>query len=108
MRFRVVMTARAQDDLERLFDFIVERELARETGDVTVAIRAVEAIRVAVDSLSRTPLIHRKVAGMATVRELVIRFGGAGHVALFEVLGPEQVVVVAVRHQLELGYAPKA
>jgi plasmid stabilization system protein ParE len=107
MRFRVVTTARAQDDLERLFDFIVERELAREAGDVMVAVRAVEAIRRAVDTLSRTPLVHRKAAGTPTGRELVIRFAGAGYVALFEVLEEERIVVVAVRHQLEEGYAPQ-
>jgi plasmid stabilization system protein ParE len=37
-------------------------------------------------------------------RELVIPFGHAGYVALFEVVDPTLVVVAAVRHQREDDY----
>jgi hypothetical protein len=38
------------------------------------------------------------------LRELIIRFGGSGYVALFEVVKGVEVVVCAVRHQLEEDY----
>jgi len=38
------------------------------------------------------------------LRELIIPFGRAGYVALFEIVDPTEVVVSAVRHQLEDDY----
>jgi plasmid stabilization system protein ParE len=38
------------------------------------------------------------------LRELVISFGGAGYVALFEIEDNETVTVLAVRHQREDDY----
>jgi hypothetical protein len=35
---------------------------------------------------------------------LIIPFGRSGYVALFEIEGPSDVVVAAVRHQLEEDY----
>jgi plasmid stabilization system protein ParE len=37
MTFQVQFTRSAQEDLERLFDFIIERELASATGDLDIA-----------------------------------------------------------------------
>ena len=38
------------------------------------------------------------------LRELVIPFGAAGYVALFEIENPSTVTFVAVRHQREEDY----
>ena len=38
--FKVIFSAEAAEDLERLFDFLVERELGSETGDLDVPARA--------------------------------------------------------------------
>ena len=40
----------------------------------------------------------------ASLRELVIPFGSAGYVALFEIEGPGHVTILAVRHQREEDY----
>ena len=40
----------------------------------------------------------------AFVRELIIPFGNAGYVALFEIEGATTVNILAVRHQLEDDY----
>jgi hypothetical protein len=38
------------------------------------------------------------------LRELIISFGRSGYVALFEIEGADEVVINAVRHQLEDDY----
>lgn len=42
--------------------------------------------------------------GVRPLRELIIPFGSAGYVALFEVDSDKTVSVLAVRHQLEEDY----
>jgi hypothetical protein len=37
-------------------------------------------------------------------RELIIPFGGAGYVALYEIVSESKVVLLAIRHQLEEDY----
>ena len=51
MSFRVRLTAEAEGDLDRLFDFIIERELARDGGDLDLAAQALAAIRSGIDTL---------------------------------------------------------
>jgi plasmid stabilization system protein ParE len=99
-----MLTAEAQRDLERLFDFVLERELSRSAGDFELAQRAVDAVREGLRLLERFPFTCRKAGTSSLVRELVIPFGHAGYVALFEILDPSTVVVAAVRHQTEDDY----
>lgn len=40
----------------------------------------------------------------AALRELLIKLGHAGYLALFEILDEEVALVLAVRHQRENGY----
>lgn len=103
MTLRVQFTQEATEDLERLFDFIVERELARH-GDLDVAQEALDAIRRGIETLRWTPFTCRKVGANPFLRELVIPFGHAGYVALFEIVDDRTVVVAAVRHQREDDY----
>jgi plasmid stabilization system protein ParE len=98
--FRVQFTQEASDDLERLFDFILERELARD-GDLAVAQQALDAIRQSVETLRWNPFTCRKAGASPFLRELVIGFGHAGYVALFEIVDDHRVVIAAVRHQRE-------
>jgi hypothetical protein len=44
------------------------------------------------------------VGGNPLLRELVIPFGAAGCVSLFEIEGPSTVMVLAVRHQRKEDY----
>lgn len=102
MTFRVRFTREAEDDLVRLYEFILDRDAT----DCQAAERALEAIRHAISGLERSPFSYRKAAGGGSpfLRELVIPFGSSGYVALFEVEGSDVVTVLAVRHQREDDY----
>lgn len=104
MNFRVRLTREAAEDLEQLFDFVLERELQRNDGDLELAKRALQAIKDGVATLRTTPFSCRKASQSPFVRELMIPFGRSGYVALFEIVDRENVVVTAVRHQLEDDY----
>lgn len=105
MSFRVRLTLDAEADIERLFDFVLERELARESGgDLEVAQDALAAIRAGIATLRASPFTCRKAGRSPFLRELVIPFGRSGYVALFDIEDGSTVVVVAVRHQLEDDY----
>ena len=104
MSFRVRFTRAAQADLDRLFDFVLERELASETGDLALPELALAAVQAGTATLRSSPFTCRKASDSAFLRELVIPFGRSGYVALFEIVGADEVVVLAVRHQLEDDY----
>ena len=104
MNFRVRLTRDAEADLERLFDFVLERELGRVGGDLELAEQALVAIRAGVATLKTSPFTCRKAGQSPFLRELIIPFGRSGYVALFEIVGTTEVVVSAVRHQLEDDY----
>jgi plasmid stabilization system protein ParE len=101
LSYRVRFTEDAEADLVRLYEFI----LARDETDWAVADRALDAIRNAIRSLELSPFSYRKATpGNPFLRELVIPFGAAGYVALFEIDDKETVTVLAVRHQREDDY----
>ena len=102
--YQVVFSPEAAEDLERLFDHILERELASATGDLSIATRALESIQHACSFLQHSPFSCRKAASSPFLRELIISFGGSGYVALFEIDNAAWVTVLAVRHQLEEDY----
>jgi len=104
LSFRVRLTRESQGDLERLFEFILERELQRPGGDLELAEQAVLAIRAGVATLKTSPFTCRKAGKSPFLRELIIPFGRTGYVALFEIVDPTEVVVAAVRPQLEEDY----
>jgi plasmid stabilization system protein ParE len=103
--YKVRLTRQAQDDLERLFDFILEREINRPGGgDLALADEALEAIHAGIQTLTSSPFTCRKAGSSPFLRELIISFGRSGYVALFEVDNATTVTVLAVRHQLEDDY----
>jgi plasmid stabilization system protein ParE len=66
---------------------------------------AVSAIQSAVDNLAAHPLIGHRIEG--ELRELVISYGQTGYVALCRfVVSQDEVRVLAIRHQRELGFQP--
>ena len=101
--FEVLYSDSAREDLIRLFDFLLDR--AKTADDFDSAQVAIDVIRDAVErSLSRAPFVYRKAGDSPFLRELVITFGSAGYVALYEIKDATQVVVLALRHQLEDDY----
>lgn len=100
--YRVVLTEEAVDDLLRIEDLIIDRELASATPDLDVVRRLRDAVDRALRLLEFSPYSCRKAARALNdrQRELIIPFGKTGLVAAFEVLA-EVVRIGAVRHQLE-------
>jgi len=101
--YRIRFTAGALEDLERLYDFVLEREL-NNAGDLAIAERALTAIKNGIATLGFSPFTCRKAADDPFIRELVIPFGGSGYVALFEIQGSDSIRIAAVRHQREDDY----
>ena len=104
MKYQVVFSPEAQDDLERLFDHVLERELNRATGDLEIPARAIESIQQACQLLEHSPFSCRKAGQSPFLRELIISFGNSGYVAMFEIRDSNQVIIGAVRHQHESDY----
>ena len=100
MTYEVRFTKEAEDDLLRLIDFLVVQDLA-------AARKAQAAITKAVMFLTIFPFSCRKAEGYVGnpfVRELLVPFGNAGYVALFEIEDAKTVTIIAVRHQREDDY----
>jgi len=98
VNYRVRYTLEAKEDLKRLFAFLAEQ-------DPQAAEHARKTIAASVQLLQQFPFTCRKaVAENAFLRELVISFGSAGYVALFEIEDKETVTIIAVRHQREDDY----
>jgi plasmid stabilization system protein ParE len=85
---QVVYAAPALDDVVR----------AHEAGNAA-------GIQSAVDNLAAHPLVGRRLEG--DLRELVISLGANGYIALYRFMPRlDQVRVLALRHQREIGYLP--
>jgi plasmid stabilization system protein ParE len=94
---RVVYSAAALDDLERIVDF-VSRSASRRSAAAALA-----QISRAVEVLASHPRIGRRVR--AQLRELVISHGATGYLALYRFDASRNVVAIArLRHQREAGY----
>jgi len=101
MTFRIRFTEEAKADLDRLYDFLLERD----PPDFVAAERALAAIVQAVVLLEHSPWSCRKAhASEPLLRELLIGFGSSGYVALFEIEDEHTVTILAVRHQREDDY----
>lgn len=104
MSFKVRLTREAEADLVRLFEFVIEREVQREGGDLKFIERALTAIQAGFATLKSSPFTCRKAGKSPFLRGLLIPFGNSGYVALFDVEDAAVVTVLAVRHQLENDY----
>jgi plasmid stabilization system protein ParE len=98
MAYAVRYTRGAREDLRRLYGFLLKK-------DVDAARRALDAIVKAVDFLRDFPFSFRKVdVDDPFLRELVISFGSAGYVALYQIEDDATVTILAIRHQWESDY----
>lgn len=98
--YQVRFTEDAEDDLLRLYNFLLEL-------DLDLADRALTVIKDALRLLEQFPFSCRKAANGLhgpRIRELVISFGASGYVALFEIDDSNTVTILAVRHQREEDY----
>jgi len=98
VRCKVRYTRAAREDLKRLFGFLAER-------DPQSALKARGAIAASISLLQQFPYTCRKaMPENPFLRELVISFGAAGYVALFEIENDETISILAIRHQREDDY----
>lgn len=94
---RLIWSPPALLDVQRLYRF-----LALKNPDA--ARRAVKAIRQSVRALELQPGVGRPIEDMPEeFREWIIDFGDSGYLARYR-LAPDAVVILAVRHQKEVGY----
>jgi plasmid stabilization system protein ParE len=94
----VVYSARALDHIERGFQFLRDK-------NPDAAQSAVTAIQSAVDNLAEHPLVGRRIEG--ELRELIISYGHSGYVAFYRfVISSDEVRILAIRHQREVGFIP--
>jgi plasmid stabilization system protein ParE len=95
---QVVYSAYAVEHIERAMQFLRDK-------NPELAVASAAAIRSAVENLATHPLIGRRVEG--DLRELVISYGATGYIALYRFdIQHDQVRVLALRHQREIGYLP--
>lgn len=95
---RVVYSARSLAHIEQAFRFLRDE-------NPQAALDAMIAIQTAVDHLAAHPLLGRRVEG--EVRELIISYGKTGYIALYRfVIRLNEVRILALRHQRELGFVP--
>ncbi|HEX5372496.1 MAG TPA: type II toxin-antitoxin system RelE/ParE family toxin [Aquabacterium sp.] len=94
---RLIWSPQALRDVQRLYRFLAVHNL-------DAAKRAIKAIRQELKVLGHQPAIGRPMQDMEPeYREWLIDFGDGGYVALYRLAGDE-VVILAVRHQREVGY----
>jgi len=99
-QFRVVPTVAFQQDIERLEEHIVQRELASNTPDDKCLFRFRDAVERGMGILSFAPHTCRRSAADRSFRELIVPFGHGGCVVLFAIRNVD-VVLLAARDQHE-------
>ena len=94
---QVIVSTLAQRDLQRLQNFLKNKNrlAARKAGEVIV--RAIQQLKTQPEMGRPVPFLSLKY------QELVIGFGDSGYVSLYRFDG-ETAVVLAVRHQREDDY----
>lgn len=98
MSWRVRYTPAAREDLKRRYSVLLEHDLA-------AARRALTAIAKGVELLGDFPFTCRKVqADNPLLRELLVSFGNAGYVLLYEIEDEHTITVLAARHMREDDY----
>ena len=94
---RLIWSASALRDVQRFYRFLAEK-------NIDAAKRAVKTLRDGVKVIAHQPGIGRPADDMEPeYREWMIAFGDSGYVALYRYDG-QTAVIVAVRHQREVGY----
>jgi plasmid stabilization system protein ParE len=99
-RYRVEVSDAAQEDMERLHDFLSDI-------DMRLADKAIGEIVKGFDFLKTFPQSCRLASfdePGSVYRELIVNFGKSGYLVLFEINDDETLTIIAVRHQRESGY----
>ena len=94
---RLIWSPSALRDVQRLYRFLSEK-------NIDAAQRAVKTIRKSINIIAEQPEIGKPADNMEPeYKEWPIDFGDSGYIALYRYDG-KTAVIVAVRHQKEVGY----
>jgi plasmid stabilization system protein ParE len=94
---QLIWSPAALRDVDRLYRFLADK-------NAVAARQAVRTIREGMNVLQTQSAAGRPVQDMdPEFREWLITFGGSGYVALYRLDG-ERAIILAVRHQREVGY----
>ena len=102
-QYQVIPTVTFQEDIERLEEHIIQRELASNAPDDTCLFRFRDAVERAMGILSFAPHTCRRSEEQREFRELIVPFGPGGCVVLF-VIRDVDVILLAARDQHERDY----
>ena len=95
---QVAYAPRAVEQIERAIE-----QLRADKPEVAVATAV--AFLSGFENLAAHPLVGRRVE--EDLRELVVSYGATGYIALYRfVVQRDEVRVLALRHQREIGYLP--
>ncbi|MEZ5534006.1 MAG: type II toxin-antitoxin system RelE/ParE family toxin [Thiolinea sp.] len=98
---QLVLSPEARGDIERFADFLIENGAVEQAQSVFLLIA--EALRI-LEQFPETGRVY-PIEKIPDARELAIKYGKSGYVALYTVDKTKDLVVVhAIRHQRELGY----
>ncbi len=101
--FAVDFSDPAKEDIHRLFEFLLLK--ATTADDFERVQETIDELRLAIEvQFARAPFNYRKAGSDPLRRELIVPVGATGYVALYAIQPPSQVLVLAVRHQLEDDY----
>lgn len=92
-----------QRGIQRLQDFLLERELSSEFPDEDILERFHAALERGLDILTFAPHTCRRCESAPGWRELLLPFGGTGFVVLFDI-HHHTVLLLAIRGQREEDY----
>ncbi len=90
---RLVWLPAAQDDVRRLYDFLIEK-------DPRAAERAARAVRLGADRLDRNPRAGRRMDDDTERRELFVPFGIGAYVIRYRI-HDDTLIVIRVWHSRE-------
>ena len=94
---KLIWSPAATFDVQRLYRFLSAKA-------PKAAARAAKAIRDDVRILAKQPNLGRPVEELEpSYREWIVRFGDSGYVVLYRI-SDDLVVILAVRHQKEVGH----
>lgn len=98
---QVILSPEARNDITRFWDFLIENGATEQAQKLFLLIA--EALRL----LEQNPEAGRiyVLDKLPNARELVIKYGKSGYVALYTIETERNLIVIhALRHQRELGY----
>ena len=102
--YKLDITIAAQEDLERLYEFLSDQDAFFAERAVEAIEKAYEFLKFMPESCRRAPMRLEGSLGGHIYREMIVKFGRSGYLVLFEIQDDATVSVIAVKHQRKSDY----